>query len=170
MFKVKLGQPTEVLQALKDLPTRAQQQFRTELRTVVQPAVDKNVQTQLAPAPGPVVLPFAFSTDKSRRAYFATRGFGKGIPYQRTGAVEDSWTVTVAFQLRGDLLTIRNLRPESKYVFGTPTQRQVPGHARTGWGRDFPRKILVIQEDATSRIIAAWFRAVKSAINTTGMP
>ena len=164
MFKIKLTQPTDVLQALKDLPTRAQQQFRTELRTVVQPAVDAAVQRELAVNPGPVVLPFAFSTAKSRKAYFASKGFGRGIPYQRTGAIEQSWTVTVKSQLQADLLSIVNLRPEAKYVYGTPAQRQVPGHARTGWGRDFPRKYAVIKEDATNRVIAAWFRAVKGAM------
>jgi hypothetical protein len=163
-IRVKLTIPTDVLQRLKDLPTRAQQQFRTELRTTVQPAVNENVQRELAVDPGPVVYKFKFSTDKSRRAFFASRGFGKGIPTQRTGSVQESWTVTVSSQLQTDLLSIRNLRPEAKYVYGSATQRQVPGHARTGWGRDFPRKIAVIQEDAQSRVIAAWFRAVKSAM------
>lgn len=37
--------------------------------------------------------PFFWSSDKQRKAYFASNGFGGGIPYQRTGTLRDGWQV-----------------------------------------------------------------------------
>lgn len=37
--------------------------------------------------------PVNWDSQKQRRAYFATNGFGAGIPYRRTGAYEKSWYI-----------------------------------------------------------------------------
>jgi hypothetical protein len=34
-----------------------------------------------------------WDSDKQRKAFFATNGFGAGIPYKRTGAYEQGWKV-----------------------------------------------------------------------------
>jgi hypothetical protein len=35
--------------------------------------------------------PINWDSDKQRRAFFATKGFGHGIPFQRTGDLENAW-------------------------------------------------------------------------------
>jgi hypothetical protein len=35
--------------------------------------------------------PIRWDSEKQRRAYFATDGFGGGIPYRRTGEYEQGW-------------------------------------------------------------------------------
>ena len=35
----------------------------------------------------------SWDSERQKRAFFATGGFGKGIPYQRTGAYEQGWIV-----------------------------------------------------------------------------
>lgn len=45
-----------------------------------------------APAPRPT-YPITWDSDKQRRAFFATDGFGHGIPYRRTGRYEAGWDV-----------------------------------------------------------------------------
>lgn len=39
----------------------------------------------------PVEYPVQWDSEKQRRAFFATDGFGKGIPYTRTGAYANGW-------------------------------------------------------------------------------
>ena len=38
--------------------------------------------------------PIQWDSEKQRRAFFATKGFGKGIPYRRTGEYQAAWKVT----------------------------------------------------------------------------
>ncbi len=47
---------------------------------------------RLMKRPGmPVRYPIHWDSPKQRRAYFATEGFGKGIPYQRTDGYVNAW-------------------------------------------------------------------------------
>ncbi len=45
-------------------------------------AVEKSAITK---NPGPPKYPIRWKSEKQRRAFFATDGFGKGIPYKRIG-------------------------------------------------------------------------------------
>lgn len=42
----------------------------------------------------PITYPVQWDSEKQRRAFFATNGFGAGIPYKRTGAYVAGWTKT----------------------------------------------------------------------------
>lgn len=68
---------------------------------------------QPAPKPG---YPIHWDSERQKRAYFATNGFGAGIPYQRKGTTEAGWVLeslddgyrlanetTAAFFVYGDL-------------------------------------------------------------------
>jgi hypothetical protein len=41
----------------------------------------------------PVTYPVKWDSDKQRKAFFATNGFGKGIPYVRTNQYVNGWQV-----------------------------------------------------------------------------
>lgn len=45
--------------------------------------------------------PVTWDSEKQRKAFFATNGFGHGIPYERTG--ETVWTVKKAFENEIDM-------------------------------------------------------------------
>lgn len=161
MIRMKITPPKAIFDSVRDLPRRSRQQFQRELQTVVKPNLQTEVKDLIGREPGPVVHPFQFSTDKSRRAYFATRGFGKGIPYQRTHDLVNSWFVDL--QLGTGTIVIFNAKRYGKYVYGSPTQLQVPGHLKTGWGRDFPAALQLITEYGIEQILDAWGRAVNVA-------
>lgn len=129
----------------------------------MQRPLQRDVDKLLSPAPGPVRLPFIFASEKSRRAYFATYGFGRGIPYRRTGKLGQSWVVIITPRFADNTVTIKNLRPEATYVYGP---RQVPGHARTGWAKDFPRKFDELMARLNTLTSQAWLRSVQYAIRT----
>jgi len=62
-------------------------------------------------------------TPRQRRAFWATNGFGHGIPYQRTGALEAGYRVEIA-ALNSDAaaLIINNSVGYATYVSGAQAQ------------------------------------------------
>ena len=115
---------------------------------------------RLAVQPGAVRRPIRWTSERQRRAFFATDGFGRGIPTRRTGKVAE-WAVFVdydaienmrkfLFQLQvflasinplkggklgaapanGLLVGISNATPYMKYVEGV---QQQGFHRDTGW-------------------------------------
>jgi len=52
-----------------------------------------NVKVRMAEPGSLITYPVQWDSPKQRAAFFASNGFGKGIPYKRTGAYERSWTV-----------------------------------------------------------------------------
>lgn len=84
--------------------------------------------------PGPVRYPIQWKSEKQRRAFFATKGFGKGIPYKRTYTWGDSWHVLVEYLPDGITQIIaRNNNPKRQFVTGAEQQ---PFHTNTGWQKD----------------------------------
>ena len=59
-----------------------------------------------------ITYPVKWDSEKQRRAFFATNGFGKGIPYKRTG--QTVWTVNSSFTNEVDLFAPHPAGP----VFG----------------------------------------------------
>jgi hypothetical protein len=69
-------------------------------------------------------------TPRQRRAFWATDGFGHGIPYRRTGALTEAWDAQFVFDADGGSFVIENTSPIATYVIGD--QQQV-FHRDTGW-------------------------------------
>lgn len=72
--------------------------------------------------------PYKWNSEKQRRAYFATNGFGKGIPYQRTGDLGRGWAAK--YTDGGYQAQITNSTPYAQYVQGN---RQQLGHYADKW-------------------------------------
>lgn len=73
--------------------------------------------------------PYKWQSEKQRRAYFATDGFGGGIPYERTGELANAWTIEEA---NSDWNTVKltNESEYGQYVQGDSIQ---DGHKADGW-------------------------------------
>lgn len=56
----------------------------------LQETVDR-IQEKMQQPGKPVRYPINWDSEKQRRAYFATDGFGAGIPYRRTNARPQGW-------------------------------------------------------------------------------
>jgi hypothetical protein len=75
-----------------------------------------NEVAQIMRRPGlPVRYPIQWDSEKQRRAYFATGGFGNGIPYERTGATEQAWENTAI--ANGYLVS--NVGHKAVFVYGS---------------------------------------------------
>lgn len=85
---------------------------------------------ELRQYPGAVKYPIRWTSEKQRKAFFASNGFGRGIPTQRTNALKDGWKLVN--DTTGDTarLMVLNTQDYERYVTGV--QRQ-PFHQYTGW-------------------------------------
>lgn len=82
------------------------------------------------PAPR-VRYPIAWKSIKQRKAFFASNGFGRGIPTQRTGALPAAWSLSFEYTAGGiTIATFSNPTPYLEFVQGTWQQ---PMHINTGW-------------------------------------
>lgn len=113
--------------------------------------------TQLQREPGAVSYPVQWTSEKQRRAFFATKGFGKGIPYRRTHQLAQGYRVI--YQRVGNSLTqltVENDAAALRYVKGADQQRM---HIATGWDNDFATYMQFQQRlvDAVfPALVAAW--------------
>lgn len=164
MYTLKIPPNPQFLSAFHDLSRKAQAQFRVELQTQVKPVLQKQVDATFGGDPGAVKYPIEWQTEKQRRAFFATDGFGQGIPTKRTGQLEDSWVVIVGYQLRTNLITLRNPKSYAQFVY--PGSRQQRFHRNTGWGKNFDKYVIALERTEDVEIANAWRRAIEYAMRT----
>ena len=90
---------------------------------------------ELAQAPRGVVYPIRWKSVKQRRAFFATNGFGKGIPYRRTGTIARSWQIEAETIDNVTVVAISNPAEGAQFVYGRVDNAsyQQPFHIVTGW-------------------------------------
>jgi hypothetical protein len=131
-------------------------------RTYVKPELEREIPNTLGVEPGPVRRPFVFGTDKSRRAFFASKGFGRGLGASRTNQLSTSWAVQVGTQIRATIISFVNLKPYAKWVY--PGTYQVEGHRLTGWGRNFERATRYLQGRTQVLVAEAWRRSIRAAV------
>lgn len=81
-----------------------------------------------------------WTSDKQRRAYFATDGFGAGIPYQRTGGLAAAWRVVTQTTATGFRMVVENPNRAARFVYGSLAKNvgaasrfQQKFHKTTGW-------------------------------------
>lgn len=91
---------------------------------------------------------------KQKAAYFATNGFGRGIPSQRSGKLESDWTVTTKLETDASgVFAIENQASYAQFVVGVDQQGF---HAITGWpnitGPSFVRAEDQIREFASDEL------------------
>lgn len=92
--------------------------------------VDQQALRFLRFRPATPHYPIIWQSERQRRAFFATKGFGKGIPTQRTGALQEAWAVNLTTDDTGGALTFDNSAPYSIYVQGDIMQRM---HIASGY-------------------------------------
>jgi hypothetical protein len=94
----------------------------------------------------PSDYPLEWTSEKQRKAYFATDGFGAGIPFKRSGKMSQSWQITGVKSGKGFAIVVSNKSKGAKYVGGTLAQdvRQAikpvqKFHQITGWEAFSPK-------------------------------
>lgn len=124
-----------------DAFTDALDDFNTIVEQTAQETVNayrEPIKQRLGEIPGPVKLPVEWTSERQRRAYFATDGFGNGIPYRRTNDLPQGWEVYAIVEAGTVAMIIRNPSKAAKFVYGplgassNPNFKQAM-HRNTGW-------------------------------------
>lgn len=85
---------------------------------------------KLGTVPGAPVYPIRWKSERQRRAFFASKGFGRGIPTQRKNVIIKAWTADVRTDAYGGVITLNN--PHKAWVFIQGPYAQ-PFHISTGY-------------------------------------
>lgn len=122
-------------QYMRDYTRLAERQIQQEADTIGRATV-----AQLRQPVSRVQYPIQWASERQRKAYFATDGFGGGIPTRRTGASLKAWRYEFKRTGKGYTFAIFNSKPWSKFLFGSLAQDarqarrfQQPMHTNTGY-------------------------------------
>lgn len=118
------------------------------------------IKSELFVEPPLPTLPFVWSLDpaanaRARRWYFANRvpPGSEGGRYPRTGALLDAFDILLDTSESSTIFVIVNDAPGAEFVIGN---RQVPSHARSGWG-NLDETALRASERLTDNLIDLWY-------------
>lgn len=118
----------------------SQREILQEVIEEVHSELEPEILAELEHTPPPAKYPIEWTSERQRKAFFATNGFGKGIPTKRSGKLQESWLVYIKNLDEGVGLVIENKAKYAKYVYGSLAQDrtqalrfQQPFHANTGW-------------------------------------
>lgn len=93
---------------------------------------------ELRVEPGKVKYPIEWTSEKQRRAFFATNAFGRGIGAERTHKLSESWSIEKNSMGQDIVVRFGNSAPYAKFVEGSLSKSN-PGrfmqqfHRNTGW-------------------------------------
>lgn len=152
MYSVKAAFDTQLLDDIQlfaqTLPTQVEEGVKRDIRPYISQRVDQTLRIE----PGKPKYPIRWQSEKQRKAYFATDGFGHGIPYKRSHKTARGWSVRGDYKNGFGGITIANTAPHAKYVFGP---RQQLFHSDTGWPFA-PSVLQAISLEANDRLELLW--------------
>lgn len=152
MYKVSLIVDTDVLdaidQALGKSPILMKTAYERNSRRL-----RSRLQSRLRTEPGRPRYPIRWKSERQRRAFFATNGFGRDIPTQRTHQLANGWEVSVQSLANGGAIEARN---DTVYLRWVEGKDQQPFHSDTEWllADD---EILKYSEEFNDILIETWF-------------
>lgn len=119
----------KVLRKVADNFAQAQKRFQAQMRGKGATAA-MNAVNRLKTPPGSPRYPIRWTTERQRKAFFATDGFGRGIPTRRTGRIVNDWHTAFIPDNKGGTLVLENTNPAAPFVQGF---NQQGFHRDTGW-------------------------------------
>lgn len=102
----------------------------------------------------PIEYPVQWDSERQRRAYFATNGFGHGIPYHRTGAYVNAWQMEQRVYAGGSETRLYNDAPPAIYITGSVLGERQSRIHRGRWEM-FVRIVQKYREQITTAFVDA---------------
>ena len=134
MFGITIQQPTELFAQINQNIGQAPKLFQTAYKRNMGRVRSRWIRalgTEPPAASNAYALPW--TSEKQRRAFFATKGFGRGIPTHRTHELSKSNDVQIDTFDEGGTITVLNTSPSAKYVYGDIDTPQQVMFAKIGW-------------------------------------
>ena len=153
MISVDITADLDVLDAIEEQMSKAPGLMATAYKRAVDRFIARPMLAELRREPGPVSRPLEWQSERQRRAYFATDGFGGGIPSTRSGKLLRGFRVSIdGAPKEGVVLMLTNRVPYTRYVMGDDMQKM---HIRTGWQAYAP-VVARYREQSTTILIDTW--------------
>lgn len=158
MYSVTVTVPADIIAAINEqigltpkLMTTAYNRATSRLRSRWRDAL------RVEPPPAANYYPIHWKSAKQRRAFFATNGFGRGIPTVRTHTLSQGWQVIFAPLDNGGAITVVNETPYAQFVVGNNRQPMFDGN--TGGIPWLEPDFINVQylEEAEEVMIQTWF-------------
>jgi hypothetical protein len=162
MIKFKEVDTKDIIKEMRQLADQ-----RTIARMVsrdIAPPIERRIDAIVKqPAPPRTSIKFVWSLNRAanaraRRWWFANLRAGNiptdGQHYLRSGVIENSWQNEIFLDGDEVVLSFFNPADGAEYVYGSPEQTQVPGHATTGWLNY--KDLLVFTDVVRSETRIAW--------------
>jgi hypothetical protein len=109
----------------------------------------------LGRVPGSPVYPIRWKSERQRKAFFASKGFGRGVPTRRRNVIIRAWEVKLGTRPGGGSVTLYN--PQDAWVFLQGDQAQ-PFHLDTGYVQ-VEDVIDQFRKEAADTVVDAWVLA-----------
>lgn len=113
--------------------------------------------------PGAPVYPIRWKSQKQRRAFFASNGFGRGIPSVRNYNLVKGWRVVYIRTDAGGLVSMTNPVDYMRFVQGDDAQ---PFHLDTGWVQRGDVQNDFIRETG-QQVTAVWWTVSRAVVETS---
>lgn len=156
MINLKVTVDTDVIDAYRDLAKRLPAVSRKAFKGEIE-RLSKKMLAELKADPGPVVYAangrLRWKSERQRRAFFASDGFGGGIPHRRTGGLQAAWEVEITGRDFNTDIYVNNDVPGAIYVQG---DYQQPFHIDTGFPAAAPIFVRY-EEQIGDALINTWF-------------
>jgi hypothetical protein len=150
----RLGTLAEYIALIKRAPADLDKELRT--RTI--PALERDILPKYKAMPDKPKYPIQWQSAKQRRAYFATNGFGHGIPYRRSGQLEQNWELDARKVGAAETaIVVGNDTPYASYVIGREQQAM---HANSGYPT-IDSVTELVQQDVAEQLAEAWYSVVE---------
>ena len=156
MIRLRYSFRDDALAQLRDGARQSPMLMKNAARVALNP-IRTRALAKLKRRPRRVKYPIAWTTPKQKRAFFATKGFGRGIPTQRTGALSKGWYSRFRYSARDVSLEFGNPLPYATYVQG---ERQQRFHRNTGYTQAQP-VFEDVQQQAVAAIREAWLTVTR---------
>jgi hypothetical protein len=162
MIRIDVTVDDDIIHAIEDTLKVAPGLMKTAYKRNVG-RLRSRILARLKVEPKKPTYPLRWKSERQRRAFFATDGFGGGIPSTRSGKLLASYDVQVTDIGDGGVLSITNSDPKARFVIGDDAQ---PMHLDTGW-----KQIADVASDARVEaenvLIDTWFLVTDP---TAGVP
>lgn len=109
------------------------------------------IRRQMKEPGAPITYPVQWDSEKQRKAFFASDGFGRGIPTKRSGEYTKAWQIIK----REDGYDVGNPLAHARYIGGTARSRRQSRIHKGRWS---------IFLDVKDRVLAKLPKAVKEAL------
>lgn len=152
---------TTVAGTLDNIPQLASRVLRTKVR----PYATKKLNSTLRKAPPArqwtEANPPPWTSEKQKRAYFASAGFGRGIPTKRTNRHIKSWRTRAYYKKKAGALIIYSNDPRGPFITGKWQQKF---HRMAGWHDAIAVVVDDIFYDAENIFITELIEEISDAI------